>query len=220
MVRSPMASARSYPSIARRLTLLGLAILVLAACGGGTDAKSQARGQASTTNPASAPCPDKAVTVTGPDDWHMTNNFSGQQTWEGTARVTNPNSSDVQVIGARSFALVTVTKADGTTYSGYTGPLMSVLPSGGADAQVLAGKTIEMATSGMFIRPAKVTTAQMFLDVGASGRNGCTVRLEGAQPSTAAARGPHICANGLDTDRGGPNIDIGLRQTQDQPACP
>ncbi len=212
-----MAATRRFHGSARRSALLGAGLLFVAACGSGTGAASQSSGQpAATKAPASVPCPDKAIKVTGPDDWHMTNNFSGQQTWEGIARITNPNSSDVQVIVKRSFALVTVTKADGTTYSGYTGPVTSVLPGGGL---VLAGKTIEMATSGVFIRPAKLTTAQMFLDVGVSGRNGCKVALEGAQPPTAAARGPHICNSGLNTESR-PNIDIGVRQTHDEPACP
>lgn len=212
-----MATTPTHRVRSRRAALLGVGLLVLAACGIGTDAASQSSDQ-SPTSAAQVACPDKPVTITGPDDWHMTKDFSGQQTWEGTARVTNPNSMDVQVIATRSFALVTVTRADGTTYTGYTGPLTSVLPAGGRDALVLAGKTIEMVTSAELIRPASVATTQTYLDVVLPLRNKCTISLEGAQPPTAAARGPHICNNGLDIE-GPPNIDIGHRQTQDQPAC-
>ncbi len=171
---------------------------------------SPVRGQA-----AAAACPDKPVKVMGPTDWKMTNNFSGVQTWEATVKVSNPNASDIVVVSRRSFALAEVTRADGTTYTGYSGPMTFVTPASGG--VVLAGQTVEMVTSAKLVRPAKVGTKQAYVDLKTASGD-CAVALDGAQPPTAAVRGPHICADGIELDTK-PSIDIGVRNIRDEPAC-
>jgi hypothetical protein len=160
-------------------------------------------------------CPEKPVRVTAPSNWKMTNNFSGQQTWEGTATITNPNAVDVSLATKRSFALVQVTRADGSSYVGYTSPFRFRQPSSGG--VILAGQTVEVSTEGKFVRPSMVATTQTFVDVRSPTGN-CAVAVEGAQPPTAAARGPRLCADGIETDLP-PYIDVGRRQVQDNPAC-
>lgn len=160
-------------------------------------------------------CPEKPIRVTAPSNWKMTNNFSGQQRWEGTATITNPNAVDVTLATKRSFALVQVTRADGSSYVGYTGPFRFRQPTSGG--VILAGQTVEVSTEGTFVRPSMVATTQTFVDVRSPAGN-CTVAVQGAQPPTAAARGPRLCADGIETDLP-PYIDVGRRQVQDDPAC-
>lgn len=146
--------------------------------------------------------------------------FSGQQTWQGTIKVTNPTATEILVSTRRSFALVTVTRADGTTFSGYSGSLSPVLPAGSdaASALVLPGRTIELTTDVELVRPTKVVTAQTFVEATGHGGTNCTVAVTGAQSPATAVRGPKICADGVSTE-GQPHIDIGLRQAADKPVC-
>lgn len=169
---------------------------------------------------ASTACPDKAVQVGAPEAWKMVKDFSGQQTWQGTIKVTNPSSTEILVSTRRSFALVTVTRADGTTFSGYSGSLTPVLPAGSdaASALVLPGRTIELTTDVELARPSSVVTAQTFVEATGHGGTKCTVAVTGAQPPATALRGPKICADGVSTE-GQPHIDIGLRQSADRPVC-
>jgi hypothetical protein len=168
----------------------------------------------------STACPDNAVQVTGAHEWTMVKNFAGQQTWQGTLRVTNTNATEIHVSTRRSFALVTVTRADGTTFSGYSGPLTPVLPAAGdtTAALVLPGRTVELTTDVELVRPTKVVTAQTFVEAKGPAGTTCTVAVTGAQAPGTAARGPKICADGVSTE-GQPHIDIGVRQSADSPVC-
>ncbi len=171
-----------------------------------------------------APCPTQPVVVTKPQGWMMVHNFSGQQVWQGTATIMNPNPVNVNLVAGRTFALTMVTLNSGKQFSAYTGKPAPVLPAGaGPDLLILAGRTIEMHFSMTLVRPSEIVSTDIFGDVvpeiSSTGTPTCHVALAGAKPVSAAARGPRLCGQ----EGGFSDLEalaaVGVPGPSDQPAC-
>jgi len=174
--------------------------------------------------PTTAPCPTEALVVNKPQGWTMVHDFSGQQVWQGTATIMNPNPVNVNLVAGRTFALTTVTLKSGKQFPAYTGKPVPVLPAGaGPDLLILAGRTVEMHFSMTLVRPSEIVSTEMFGDVvpeiSSTSTPTCHVPLSGAKPVSASARGPRLCGQ----EGGFSDLEalaaVGRPGPSDQPAC-
>lgn len=179
---------------------------------------------AADSTPTTAPCPTEAPIVTKPQGWKMVHDFSGQQVWQGTATIMNPNPVNVNLVAGRTFALTTVTLKSGKQFSAYTGRPVPVLPAGaGPDLLILAGRTAEMQLSMTLVRPSEIVSTDIFGDVvpeiSSTSTPTCHVPLDGAKPVSAATRGPRLCGQGGGFSDLEALAAVGVPGPSDQPAC-